>query len=174
MAEIVKTVKITKDKVAIYLDVSKTITTPSWVPDWKRIVKSKIFDMALNPQSSSEDYIGYETPIEEISGYQPEIPEEIAMYRGDPVYEFVEDLLYDLQVGDALRVPALLMFPPKMDEDGKLTGEIRAWQVKENRLLLSNFNTVEGKITFTLKLGGDIDRGTVDAPDGVPVFSVKK
>ena len=173
MAEIVKTRKITKDKVAIFLDTSKTVTSGSWVPEWKRIEKSTIFDLAFNPQSTTEDYIAYETPIEEISGYQPEIPQEIALYRGDPVYDYIEDLVYDLEVGDALRVPALLMFPPNMDASGNLAGDIRAWQVKEARLLLSNYNSVDGKVTFTIKLGGTYDRGTVTVQDGVPVFSAK-
>ena len=174
MNEIVKTAKITKDKVALYLDISRSIVTESWVPDWKRIMRSTIFDMAMNPQSSTEDYIAYETAIEEIFAYQPEIPQEVAMYRGDPIYDYVEDLIYDLKAGDALRVPALLLFPPKMDEEGNLLGEIRAWQVKENRLLLNNFNPVEGKATFTLKMGGTYDRGTVEVVNGKPVFDVKK
>ena len=173
MAEIVKTRKITKDKVAIFLDTSKTVTSGSWVPEWKRIEKSTVFDLAFNPQSTTEDYIAYETPIEEISGYQPEIQQEIALYRGDPVYDYIEDLVYDLEVGDALRVPALLMFPPKMDASGNLNGDIRAWQVKEARLLLSNYNSVDGKVTFTIKLGGTYDRGTVSVQNGVPVFSAK-
>ncbi len=173
MAEAVKTAKITKDKVAIFLDISKSLTSGSWVPEWKRIEKSTIFDLSFNPQSTTEDYIAYETAIEEISGYQPELPQEIALYRGDPIYDYVENLVYDLQVGDALRVPVLLMFPPELGSDGKLTGEIKAWQIKDNRLLLSNMNTVEGKITFTLKLGGTYDRGTVTVSDGVPVFVAK-
>lgn len=172
MAE-VRTAKITKDKVALYLDTSKTLTSGSWVPVWNRVAKSTIFDLSFNPQSTTEDYIAYETAIEEISGYQPELPQEIALYRGDPIYDYIEELVYDLQVGDALRVPVLLMFPPALGEDGKLSGEIKAWQIKDNRLLLSNFNTVEGKITFTLKLGGTYDRGTVTVSGGVPVFSEK-
>lgn len=170
MAE-VRTAKITKDKVALYLDTSKTLTSGSWVPVWNRVAKSTIFDLSFNPQSTTEDYIAYETAIEEISGYQPELPQEIALYRGDPIYDYIEELVYDLQVGDALRVPVLLMFPPALGEDGKLTGDIKAWQIKDNRLLLSNFNTVEGKITFTLKLGGTYDRGTVEVADGTPVFT---
>ena len=172
MAE-VRTAKITKDKVALYLDTSKTLTSGSWVPTWNRVAKATIFDLSFNPQSTTEDYIAYETAIEEISGYQPELPQEIALYRGDPIYDYIEELVYDLQVGDALRVPVLLMFPPALGEDGKLSGEIKAWQIKDNRLLLSNFNTVEGKITFTLKLGGTYDRGTVTVSGGVPVFSEK-
>ena len=159
-------VKITKNKVIPFLDISGTANTgASWVPVWKRIDKSTIFDLAFNPQSTTEDYIAYETAIEEISGYQPELPQEIALYRGNAVYDYVESLCYNLKVGDALRIPFLLCWPP---EDN---GDIKAWQVKENRLLLSNYNSVEGKVTFTLKIGGDIERGTVTISEGVPVFS---
>lgn len=159
-------VKITKNKVIPFLDISGTANTgASWVPVWKRIDKSTIFDLAFNPQSTTEDYIAYETAIEEISGYQPELPQEIALYRGNAVYDYVESLCYNLEVGDALRIPFLLCWAP---EDN---GDIKAWQVKENRLLLSNYNTVEGKVTFNLKIGGDIERGTVTISEGVPVFS---
>lgn len=159
-------VKITKNKVIPFLDISNTANTgTTWLPQWKRIDKSTIFDLAFNPQSTTEDYIAYETAIEEISGYQPELPQEIALYRGNAVYDYVESLCYNLEVGDALRVPFMLAWPPS--EDGK----IKAWQVKDCRLLLSNYNSVDGKVTFTLKIGGDIERGTVTIEDGTPTFA---
>lgn len=162
MAEMVK---ITKDKVIPFLDISGTIKNEgSWSPEWKRIDKSTIFDLAFNPQSTTEDYIAYETPIEEISGYQPELPQEIALYRGNTIYDYIEDLCYNLEVGDALRVPMLLVWPPQAD------GTMRGWQIKDCRLLLSNYNSVDGKVTFTLKLGGTYDRGTVTLNDGAPTF----
>ena len=162
MAEVTK---ITKDKVKPFLDISGTINKGnSWIPVWKQIDKSTIFDLAFNPQSTTEDYIAYETPIEEISGYQPELPQEIALYRGNDIYDYIEDLCYNLEVGDALRVPLLLVWPEK-------EGIMRAWQIKDCRLLLSNYNTVEGKVTFTLKLGGTYGRGTVTEVDGGPVFA---
>lgn len=166
MAEMMK---ITKDKVVPFLDISGTINKGgTWAPAWKRIDKSTIFDLAFNPQSTTEDYIAYETPIEEISGYQPELPQEIALYRGNTIYDYIEDLCYNLEVGDALIVPMLLMWPPQAD------GTIRAWQVKDCRLLLSNYNSVDGKVTFTLKLGGTYDRGSVTVNDGTPTFVAGK
>lgn len=158
-------VKITKNKVIPFLDVSNTVNGASWTPTWKRIDKSTIFDMSFNPQSTTEDYIAYETAIEEISGYQPELPQEIALYRGNEIYDYIEQLCYDLEVGDALRIPFLLAWPPQEDST------IKAWQLKDCRLLLSNYNSVDGKVTFTLKLGGDIDRGTVQINEGVPTFT---
>lgn len=158
--------KITKNLVIPFIDVSKTANSDSWSPTWKRIDKSTIFDLALNPQSESVDYIAYEAAIEEISSYQPELSQEIALYRGNPIYDFVEGLCIDLPVGDDVKVPFLLAWPPAEDNS------IRGWQVKDCRLLLSNYNSVDGKITFTLKLGGDIEKGTVTvSTDGVPTFA---
>lgn len=159
-------VKITKNKVIPFLDISNSSNAGgTWTPIWKRIDKSTIFDLSFNPQSSSEDYIAYEAAIEEISGYQPELPQEIALYRGNAVYDYVENLCFNLEVGDALRIPFLLAWPPEED------GSIKAWQVKECRLLLSNYNSVDGKVSFTLKIGGDIERGKVTINDGNPVFT---
>lgn len=158
--------KITKDKVAPFLDTSGTINEGgTWNPTWKRIDKSTIFDLAFNPQSETQDYIAYETAIEEISGYQPELPQEIALYRGNPIYDYIESLCFNLEVGDALRIPLLLLWPPQEN------GTIKAWQVEECRLLLDNYNSVEGKVSFTLKIGGNIERGTATVSDGVPVFT---
>ena len=157
--------KIKKNNVVPFIDTSETVNTGTWTPDWKRIDKSTIFDLAFNPQSESMDYINQESAVEEISGYQPELPQEIALYRGNTIYDFVEKLCIDLPIGDNVKVPFLLAWPPS---EG---GNIRAWQVKECRLLLSNYNSVDGKITFTLKLGGTIEKGKVTGTDGKPTFT---
>ena len=159
-------VKITKNKVIPFIDTSKTINSDSWVPVWKRIDKSTIFDLAFNPQSESVDYISLAGAVEEISSYQPELNQEIALYRGNPIYDFVESLCIGLPIGDDVKVPFLLAWPPKADNG------IDGWQVKDCRLLLSNYNSVDGKITFTLKLGGDIETGVITiAETGVPTFA---
>ena len=160
--------KITKNQVIPFMDTSETIGS-DWTPTWKRIDKSTIFDLAFNPQSESVDYISMEAAVEEVSSYQPELPQEIALYRGNVIYDFVEKLCINLPVGDSVKVPVLLCWPPKPKGSG--SGEdIQAWQVKECRLLLTNYNSVDGKITFTLKLGGTIDKGTATISDGTPTF----
>ena len=151
--------KITKNHVIPFIDIS---TNGSGT--WKRIDKSTIFDLSFNPQSESVDYISMEAAIEEVSSYQPELPQEIALYRGNEIYDFVEGLCIDLPVGDAIKVPFMLAWPPK-------DGTIRAWRVNDCRLLLSNYNSVDGKITFTLKLGGTIEKGTAEVESGAPTFN---
>lgn len=159
-------VKITKNKVIPFIDISKTVNTSNWAPTYKRIDKSTIFDLAFNPQSESVDYISLESAVEEVSSYQVELNQEIALYRGNPIYDFVESMCVDLPIGDDLKVPFLLAWPPADDDS------ISGWQVKDCRLMLSNYNTVDGKITFTLSLGGDIEKGTITvSTDGTPTFA---
>ena len=157
--------KIKKNNVVPFIDTSETVNSETWTPTWKRIDKSTIFDLAFNPQSESMDYINQESAVEEISGYQPELPQEIALYRGNTIYDFVEKLCIDLPIGDNVKVPFMLAWPPAEDST------IRAWQVRECRLLLSNYNSVDGKMTFTLKLGGTIEKGKVTGAAGQPTFT---
>lgn len=154
MAEI----KLTKNNFIPFLDITKGGVSPNW----KRIDKSTIFSLTPNPQSESIDYICYESPIEEIDHYEPELPQEIALYEGNPMYDFMFKMFYNLPIGAALTVPALICFAGSAK---------KAWKVPECRIQLGELNTVDGKLSFTLKLGGDIVRGTYTISDGVPTFS---
>lgn len=153
--------KLRKHEFIPFIDTSKTIGK-SWEPTWKRIDLSTIFALAANPQTTTADYISYETPVEEIDTYQPELPQEIALYEGNPVYDFVFGLFYDLPVGSDVHVPVLMCFGGK---------DKKAWQLKQATLVLGELNTVDGKLSFTLRLGGDIDRGTYAIEAGVPTFT---
>ena len=161
--------KITKNKVIPFIDVSKTVNTDNWAPEWKRIDKSTIFDLAFNPQSESVDYISMESAVEEVSSYDLELPQEIALYRGNAIYDFVESMCINLPIGDEVKVPFLLAWPPKTKD----ATTVDALQVKEARLLLGNYNSVDGKISFTLKLGGNRDKGSValNSGTGAPTFT---
>ena len=140
-------VKLTKNNFIPFLDTNKGSGTESWA----RIDKSTIFALNPNPQSESMDYICYESPVEEVDHYEPELPQEIALYEGNPMYDFIFGMFYDLPVGTGLTVPALLCFAG----EGK-----KAWRVKQNVIELGELNTVDGKVSFTLKMGGDIKKGT--------------
>lgn len=161
MAESAMT-KLRKHEYIPFLDVSGTANTSAWEPDWKRIDLSTIFDLSANPETESMDYISYEVPVEEISKYVPELPQEIALYEGNPTYDYMFNMFYNLPVGDATKIPMLMCFGGK---------DKKAWQVKQTVVVLGSLNTVDGKLSFTLKLGGDIERGTYAIADGKPTFT---
>ena len=150
--------KLTKNNFIPFLDITKGTTTAVWA----RIDKSTIFSLNPNPQSESVDYICYESPVDEIDHYEPELPQEIALYEGNPMYDFMFQMFYDLPIGSEAKVPALLCFAG--------TGK-KAWMVSDNVIQLGELNSVDGKLSFTLKLGGDISKGTYTITSGVPSFT---
>lgn len=155
--------KLTKNQFIPFIDVSGTVNSgSSWTPSWKRIDYSTIFSLNPNPQTNSRDYISMEAPVEEIESYKPELPQEIALYEGNPVYDFMFEKFYGLALGAEMRVPVLICFGGS---------EKKAWQVKEATVTLGELNTVDGKLSFTLNLGGTIDKGTYSITEGAPTFS---
>ena len=142
-----------------------TSDTSGATPTWTRIDKSTVFSLNPNPQVDTKDYICYETPVSEVDHYEPELPQEITMNASNPMYEFVFQKFFNLPVGEEAKVPCLICFPPNG------TGEKKAWKIDDTTLQLGEMNTVDRKISFTLKLGGDIVRGTYTITDGKPTFT---
>ena len=129
---------------------------------WARIDKSTIFSLNPNPQTETNDYICYESPVTDVDHYEPELPQEIVMEEGNPMYDFIFDMFYNLPVGEDVKVPCLICFPGT---------DHKAWLIDECTLVLGEMNTVDRKISFTLNFGGDITRGTYTISDGVPSFT---
>jgi hypothetical protein len=159
MAEMIK---LTKDKFIPFIDVSGTINKEEWVPVWKRVDYSTIFSLNPNPQTTETDYICYEAAITTTDSYKPELPQEIAIYEGNPVYDFMFEKFYNLEVGPGMNLPVLMCFGGSAK---------KAWQLKDATVTLGELNTVDGKLSFTLNMGGAIDRGTYAVTEGVPTFT---
>ena len=150
--------KLTRDKFVPFLDISKDDTYET--SSWKRIDYSTIFELTVGEQEEDMDYICYENAVTEVNSNQPELPQEIACYEGNPVYDFMIQELYNLPTGADCKVPFLLCFGGTQKKAWRglctITGKV--------------LNPVEGKITFTMNIGGDIDKGTYTIEDGSPSF----
>lgn len=151
--------KLTKDQFIPFLDTAEDKTYAA--SEWARIDLSTIFELAINPQSESMDYICYKNAVEEVMSNQPELPEEIALYEGNPMYDYIAEKLYKLPTGEDCKIPFLLCF-------GGTTK--RAWR-GICTLLLDTLSTTDGKISFSMKFGGDIELGTYTITAGKPTFT---
>ena len=159
------TTRLEKHQTPVFIDASKTLNgTGTWTASWKRVELSTVFALNPNPQTETLDFIAYEAPVEEITKYQPELPLECATYEGDPAFDFLYELYKNLPVGSDAYVPTLVCFGGT-DKD--------AWQVKKTTIVFGELNTVDRKLNFTLKFGGDIDKGTYEIADGAPTFTAK-
>lgn len=153
--------KLTKNQFIPFLDVLKdlTLTTPSW----KRIDLSTIFELSMGEIEEEFDYICYENPVTEITGNKPELPQEIALYEGNAIYDFMAAEFHDMPIGSECSVPFLICFGG--------TGK-KAWRgicTISSKVL----NTGDGKISFSMKMGGTITKGTYEITAGVPTFTAE-
>lgn len=154
--------RIKKHQTIPFIDVGSGGT-----PDWARIGKSTIFDLALNPNTVTNDFIEDEMPSDDITSYQPKLPQELQTNKGDKAFDFVYGKFYDLPTGSEACISALIVFGGNA---GTTEDPAKAWLCNAT-LILNNYNSVDEKISFDLNFGGTIQKGTVVITAGKPVFT---
>lgn len=143
--------RLTRDKFIPLIDINKGSGTASWKP----IDLSTIFELDFNPTTETYSYICYANDVTEITGYAPTMSQEIVLDSSNPIYTFMLDFCRSMPVGDSAKVPICLVYP---DADGNPTdGDL----FKDASIQPDNINTVDGKISFTLNLNGDVTKATV-------------
>ena len=151
--------KLKRNEFIPFLDTAKDATYAK--STWKAIDLSTIFELTVGEVEEEMDYICYENAVTEITSNKPELPQEIALYEGNPIYDFMIRELQDLPTGADCKVPFLICFGG--------TGK-KAWRgicTISSKVL----NTVDGKVTFSMKIGGDVEQGTYTITAGVPTFT---
>lgn len=141
-----------------------TVTDDSF--DLTRIDKSTIFDLAFNPQEETSGYIDTANDSTEVTSYQPELPQEIILDSSNPCFKLLFDFCMTMPTkGDAV-VPVVLVVP---DMDTAEPTDAYLW--REAIISPGDLNTVDGKLSFSLKLNGSIERGTASLADGKWTYS---
>lgn len=134
--------------------------------DWTQIDKSTIFDLAFNPQETTNGYIDEANDTTYVDSYQPELPQEIILDNENPLFKIMYPFCMEMPTGADAEVPVLLREP---NLDTAQATEGRLW--KKAIVSPSNLQTVDGKLTFTLKLNGSVTKGTVAETDGKVTFT---
>lgn len=147
-----------------FVDIRTTGDTPTWA----RIGKSTIFDLVLNANIETFDFIEDENPTDIIKNYKPTLSQELRTVEGDTAFTALYQMLYDLPTGDEAIKDVLLVFPKSTTDEGAI--KFDAWKVPAT-IVLTNFNTVDEKILFDLNFAGTIARGTVTITAGKPTFT---
>lgn len=126
--------------------------TFKWVP----VDLSTQFELAYNPNTETKSYICFKNDTNEVTGYAPELPQEIALESDNPLYKFMDEYLNSFPVGSSAKVPFLFVRPDV--ETGEATKALM-WQ--EATVVGDTLNTVDGILTFTISLNGDPVEGSV-------------
>ena len=142
--------------------------------DWTQIKKSTAFSLSLNPQTKTFDFISSEQPEEEIDSYQPSLSQSLTMFKGEPDYQTIFDMVYELPTGEKAHRPALIVFYQEKAAfsagDGKTETVYKAWWV-DSLVKLNQMDTPNEQIDFDLAFN-EIKRGAVRImKNGMPWFA---
>lgn len=102
----------------------------------------------------------------DVMSYKPAINQELQCNKGDPAFDYLYDMFYDLPTGEDVKKNLLIVFDGNIgDADAP---KFKAWNTIAT-LTLDHFDSVAEKIYFNFSIN-HIDRGTVTIEDGVPTF----
>lgn len=136
-------------------------------PSWARIGKSTVFDLVLNAQTEENDFIENEMPEVDVMKYKPELSQELQCNKGDPAFDYLYDLFYNLPTGEDVKKNVLIVF------DGNTGTEeapvFKAWNTTST-LIIDHFDSVAEKIYFKFNIN-KIEKGTCTVAAGVPTYT---
>ena len=142
-------------------------TATSANPTWARIGMSTIFDLVLNAQVETNDFISYEMPVDDVTYYKPELAQELQTNKGDDAFDEIYSMFQSLPTGEDVKKELLLVFAGNTGTD--LAPTYFAWKCNAT-LILDHFDTVAEKIYFKFSIY-EKTAGSVSITGGVPSFT---
>lgn len=158
--------KLTRDLYIPLIDKNKLTGAAAEGYDWTRVDKSTVFALAFNPQEETFGYINAPNDTTEVTSYQPELPQEIVLDNENPLYNAMFEFCMRMPIGSSAVVPCLLVMP-----DTTTGAATKGYLWEEAIISPQELNSVDGKLTFTMKLNGNKVDGTVAAAEGVFTFT---
>lgn len=142
--------KLDPREAMLFLDISDTRGV---APEWKQVKLTERLGVYLGSVTMERQYVTRDLPSTMLVDYRPCLPQEIALYEGDPVYDFMVKLSYHLFLGEGAVVPALILFggPHKL-----------AWRADGCVIIPGLLDFARGRITFTIALTSTLRRGTYE------------
>lgn len=137
-------------------------------PVWARIGKSTVFDLVLNAQTEENDFIEDELTTTDIKSYKPALSQELQANKGDPAFDYLYEMFYNLPTGEDAKKNLLIVFDGNQGTED--APSFRAWNTMAT-LTLDHFDSVAEKIYFNFSIY-NIERGTVTVTEGKPTFVV--
>ncbi len=65
--------------------------------------------IAYNPQTSTEQYVHEDTATTDLTGYQPNAPVTAQVVKGDPAFEFINEMRKNLPIGSDAHTDVVLV-----------------------------------------------------------------
>lgn len=155
-----------------FLNTTPTATTPKW-DIIGRGTTSK--ENSYGAKVSDEHWIIEENERHSLDGYALGSDIEQIALKGDPVFDYIDELMFRMKKGTALETQKLEVYKYRVNEaDTTPKYEARLFNV----LIVPDTDTIEGgqalKIKYKIQVQGDPTFGTVIFNNGKPTFTPEK
>ena len=148
--------KLTRNLYVPLVDTLKGASASDGTYKWVPVDLSTQFELSYNPNTETKSYICYKNDTTELTGYAPELPQEIALESTNPLYKFMDEYLNSFPVGSDAQIPFLFVRPDLT------TGAATVGLLWDKATVAGDtLNTVDGVLSFTISLNGDPVKGTV-------------
>ena len=158
--------KINRDEWQDFLDINPSGETPSW-----KIIGVGVTDKSTdyNAEKTEEKWIIERTKRTAIDSYGPSSGVEQTAYKGDEVFEFIDNIRYRMLTGTKAQTHLLEVDKYSVtNEESTPTYRARMWDVA---IEISSNGGETAKIKYNIDYSGDPTFGTVTFNKGVPTFS---
>lgn len=158
--------KINRDEWQDFLDINPSGETPSW-----KIIGVGITDKSTdyNAEKTEEKWIIERTKRTAIDSYGPSSGVEQTAYKGDEVFEFIDNIRYRMLTGTDAQTHLLEVDKYSVtNEESTPTYRARMWDVA---IEINSNGGETAKIKYNIDYSGDPTFGTVTFNKGVPTFS---
>lgn len=155
--------KITRDQIMSFLN-----TTPKEVSETWSLLGQGIteFGLEYNPQKSTEKFIIHRNATTSLESYQITGSVSQRIYKGDPCFEFINNLRRNASVGSDNETTILDVDKYDADE----AGAYKATKY-DCTISITGYLSDEAVIEYDIDYNGQPTLGTVTLEDGVPVFT---
>ena len=163
-----KLTKIDRTEWADFLNTTPTSEQATWA-----IIGVGITDKATdyNAQVTEEKWIIHKNATKTTDSYALTSGIEQTAYKGDEVFEFIDDIRYRLKTGSDAETTLLEVDKYSVtEEDTTPKYRARVWNVG---IEIGSNGGDTAKINYTINYNGDPTFGTVTFENGVPTFTAE-
>ena len=162
--------KVKHSEIPAFLDVTPSTDTPSY-----KIAGNfqTAGDRTYEATESEENYINEDGATTDVESYKVSLDEnEMKCVKGDPVFDYVDGLRYNLATGTAAETTVLLVDKYEYtDEEGTIKYRAQKFKCSISISKQSRQGGEISKITYKVNCNGDPTNGTVTITGGEPTFT---
>ena len=152
-----------------FLNTTPSATTPKWDIIGRGITSK---ENSYGAKTTDEHWIIEDNERHSVDGYSLGSDLEQIALKGDPVFDYIYELMFRMKKGTALETEKLEVYKYRVDETGA-TPKYDARKFKV--LIVPDTDTIEGgvalKIKYKIQVQGDPIFGKVTFANGKPTFT---